>query len=142
MLTPVATPIFEDDDAGRAAIEALLRPRPYDPAAALAAAQAQLPPNLQTDPYWLPLMLICTAGRLDGLLQSVNLTIQRIQFERIERQLSRLSGGQWFLATLALHLFNDDFKLPTGGLTNLRLLDDWHFELALHAIRIHSRGVQ
>lgn len=143
MMTPLATPIFDDDEAGRAAFASIFtRPRRYDPAAALVAAQAQLPPDLQTDPYWLSLLLICTAGKLDWILRYVNLTTQKIQFDRIERQLGLLSGSEWFLATLALHLFNDDFKLPTGGLTNLRLLDDWHFELALHAIRIHSRGVQ
>lgn len=141
-ITPVATPLFNDDDEGGAAfLAALFAPRTYHPAAALAAAQAQLPPDLQTDPYWLSLLLICTAGKLDWMLRYVNLTTQKIQFDRIERQLGLLSGGEWFLAILALHLFNDNFKLPADGLTNLRLLDDYHFEIALHAIRLHSRGL-
>jgi hypothetical protein len=141
MLTPVATPIFEDDAAGRAAIEALLRPRPYDPAAALAHAQALLPEKLQRDPHWLPLILICANSNLDWLLQNINFTRLELTGQVMGR-LDNLSSGEYVLSTLALHLFNDHYKLPTGGLTNLRLLDDWHFELALHAIRIHSRGVQ
>lgn len=141
MKNPLPTPTFADDEAGRAAFKSLFNRPPYDPTAALTHAQALLPEKLQCDQHWLPLVLICANSNLDWLLQAINFT--RLQMShQVMDQLNKLSSGEYVLATLALHLFNDHYKLPPDGLTNLRLLDDYHFELALHALRLHSRGVQ
>lgn len=141
MPDPIPTPTFTTE-ADLATFQAMFAPRPYDPLEALAKAQALLPDSLKQDQYWLPLLLIATGGKLEWMLRYINFTTQKIQLELIERKLGLLSGGEWFLAVLALHLFNDDFSLPSDGLLNMRLLDDSHFELAMHAIRIHSRGVR
>lgn len=122
-------------------LAALFTPLPYDPLSALKKAQALLPHHLQRDPYWLPLILICANAALEPILNRINFTTERLT-NGVEDSLCYLSHGQYFLATLALHLFNDSFKLPNDGLTNLQILDDWHFELAMHAIRIHSRGLK
>lgn len=141
MLNPVANPTFNDAVA-LAAYEALFAPRPYDPAVALARAQALLPDSLTGDNHWLSFLLIITGGELEWVLRHVNFTAERIQVERIKSGLVDLSGGKEVLLSLALHLFNEIHPLLPGGLINLRRLDDYHFELAMHAVRIHSRGVR
>lgn len=141
MLNSIATPTF-NDAAALAAYEALFAPRPYDPASALARAQALLPDSLAGDNHWLSFLLLITGGELEWVLRHVNFTAERIQVDRIKSSLVDLSGGKEVLLSLALHLFNEIHPLPPGGLLNLRRLDDYHFELAMHAIRIHSRGVR
>lgn len=138
MKDPIPTPIFTSDEE-LVNFQALFNRPPYDPGAALAKAQSLLPDQQKRDQYWLPLALICSNAGLEWLLES----LQRRENEaRINKKLGLLSSGEYVLALFALHLFNDVHQLPDDGLTNLRLLDDWHFELAMHAIRIHSRGVK
>ncbi|NJN98998.1 MAG: hypothetical protein HC875_35330 [Anaerolineales bacterium] len=140
MLEPVPTPTFDASrDQALAAFQTLFNRPAYDPQAALAKAQALLPDNLKQDYYWLPLALICANSSLHSLLVSVQ---RRESYGRIVEHLGLLSGGQYVLAMLGLHLFNEKWELPKDGLLGLRLLDDWHFELAMHAIRIHSRGLR
>lgn len=141
MLNPITTPTF-DSEAALAAFESMFAPRPYDLVEALAKAQALLPDNLKTDRYWLPLMLIVTGGKLEWVLSHINITAEKINPTAIQERFDLLSNSEWFLLVLALHLFNEIHPLPQDGLLNLRLLDDYHLELAMHAIRIHARGVR
>ena len=138
---PVPTPTFDDDGDLAAFLVAFARP-PYDPQAALGKAQAVFPAGFQRDSHWLPLALICANGGLEWIMSYVDWKARHLDWKKVRDHLGALSGGEYVLATFALHLFNDWHQLPPDGLTNLRLLDDWHFELAMHAIRIHSRGVR
>ena len=146
MMEPVPTPTFESDKelADACVRQAALNRPPYDPQAALIEAMAQFPVKLfQPDWHWLPLVLICAnCSGLAWILGYIDWRASQLKTEAVLQGLGALSSGQYTLATLALHLFNPHHKLPDDGLLDLRLLDDWHFELAMHAIRLGSRGVR
>lgn len=134
--TPVATPNLEDDPEVLAAFRAMFNPPTYQPQAALAKALELLPPDLHNDPYWLPFtLLLANSGQAALFQKYIYLKTRRLD-PRIWEHLGKLSHGDEFLATLGLHLFNDDFACPS--LIGLRLLDNWHFELAMHAIRLSA----
>lgn len=139
MRVAVSTPMFDDDEDGLAAFQALFNRPPYNPAEALAKALALLPDHHKQSWHWLPLALICANSSINLLL---DLILDQYRDDTIIDWMNSLSSGEMILAHLALHLYNDNWELPGHGLTNLRLLDDWHFELAMHAIRIHSRGAR
>lgn len=116
----------------------------YHPAAGLRAAAALLPQNLQEDCYWLPFALIyANVPSLKTLFSKYVNTAAEFIDPYIEMELGQLSSSQYFLAHLGLHLFSHAYDLPSQGLSNFRLLDEYHLELALHAIRLHvvSTGV-
>lgn len=139
MIEPVPTPTFENDPelAGFQYCPA------YDPQAALVQALAAFPAKFKPDMHWLALVLICeNAKELTWILGYVDWQAGHLSSEPVLMALDILSAGQYVLARLALHLFNDCHELPPGGLTHLRRLDAWHFDLAMHAIRLHSRGVR
>lgn len=148
MIEPIPTPTFDDDasespqgdEEELAAFQAIFNRPPYDPAAALEKARAIFPPGFNPDTHWLAFALILVNGGLEWMLGYMDWRQRIFDYERIK--LGALSGGEFTLTTLALHLLNNFHKLPDDGLINLRRLDDWHFELAMHAIRIHTRGVQ
>lgn len=149
MLEPIPTPTSPlpahpkgcEDEEDLAAFQALFNRPPYDPAAALAKAQAIFPPGFNPDSHWLAWGLICANG-LDWMLPYLDIRRRQMNVNAIAARYETLSSGEYILAALAMHLLNDVHPLPKDGLLNLRLLDDWHFELAMHAIRVHTRGVQ
>lgn len=137
----VPTPIFETDEE-LAGYQALFNRPPYDPATALAKAQAVFPAGFNPDVHWLCLALILVNGGLEWMFRRYMDWEQRlIDIEKIQALYDALSAGEYVLTVLALHLLNDHNKLWDDGLINLRRLDDWHFELAMHAIRFHTQGL-
>lgn len=117
---------------------------PYDEQEALAAALALLPSNLQLDPYYVSLALIyANVPALKAAWDKHCFKSGRhpIDHEGLKKTFGLLSSGELFLAQLGLHLFNDYHKLPKDGLLGLRNLDSQRFELAMHAIRIFTRGI-
>lgn len=141
MYVAVSTPMF-DGNEDLAAFQAMFNRPPYDPAAALEKARAIFPPDFNPDPHWLAFALLLVNGGLEWMFRYMDWKERLIDVEKIEGHYGVLSAGEEVLTVLALHLLNDHNKLWSDGLTNLRRLDDWHFELVLHALRIHSRGVR
>lgn len=128
----------------REAFRAMFQTKKYDPEAALQKALSMLPPELHEDQYYLPLALIFqNVSGLQGVLPSYwGLPGKgRVDTGGIEKfVLNKLSSGELFMVQLAFHLFNDYYKLPKDGLLGLRNLDSYHFDLAMHALKLFTRG--
>lgn len=135
------TPVFETEQELADFIAIFNRP-PYSPAAALAKAQAVFPEGFNPDSHWLAFALILVNGGLEWMLRYMDWKQRIIDVEKIESYYGILSGGEEVLTVLALHLLNSHNKLWSDGLVNLRRLGDWHFELAMHAIRLHTQSVR
>lgn len=123
------------------AFSAMFNPPPYDPQEALAKAMVLLPKELHEDQYYLPLALIfANVSGLEGVWPRY-FKPGAVDIPGLKKKVFRfLSSGELFMAKLALHLFNDCNKLPDDGLLGLRNLDSYHFELAMHALRLFTRG--
>lgn len=125
------------------AYQAMFAPSPYDPQEALVNARTVLPKELHEDQYYLPLALIFSnvPALFDcwpRYFKPGNVNIPGLK----KNIFGYLSSGELFIATLALHLFNDCNRLPKDGLLGLRNLDSYHYELAIHAIQIFTKGVR
>jgi hypothetical protein len=117
----------------------------YDSEAVLQKALAILPPPLQQDRYWLALAVIFV--NVPALYWTINTYVHPgksyVAADALKKNVFRkLSSGELFMGTLALHLFNDVNKLPKDGLSGLRSLDSYNLDLALHAIRISAGGLR
>jgi hypothetical protein len=104
----------------------------------LAETRELLPDRLKNDAYWLPAALIFHAVFPKHILTYFRFNSPaQIDIPRFNRKIRGfLSYGEGFLADLAFHLYNDSNRLPRNGLTSLRALDPFHFELAILAIRL------
>jgi hypothetical protein len=103
----------------------------------LEETRALLPPRLKNDRYWLPCTLIFHTVFPTHIPTYFNFDIPQIDVPRFNKKIrGYLSHGEGVLADLAFHLYNDSNRLPRNGLTNLRVLDKFHFELAMLAIRL------
>lgn len=97
---------------------------------------ALLPDRLKRDNYWLPCALIFRAV-FPGLIPVYFDFAERlIDIPRFNEKQRGLSHGEAVLVDLAFHLFNDNNPLPNNSLLGLRALDNFHFELAMLAIRL------
>ena len=120
---------------------AMFAPPPYDPQEALIRAKTLLPGYLQDDQYYLSLALIF--ANVSGMREIWPRYFKPgdVDIPGLKKNVLRfLSSGELFMVKLALHLFNDSNKLPSDGLLGLRNLDNYHFELAMHALRVFTRG--
>lgn len=148
--TPLAIPVIgtingNDEIELNEKFRAMFAPPAYDEETALANALALLPQELHQDQYYVPLALIYAnvpvlkAAWSQYCFKPGN---RPVDFEAMKKGVfGLLSNGELFLAQLGLHLFNDYHKLPKDGLLGLRNLDSEWFELAMHAIRIFTRGL-
>lgn len=145
---PVETHVTYVDpaDPGAAEVEATFNgmfAAQADPGPRLAKlleeTREMLPARLKNDRYWLPCTLIFHAifPRYIPTYFNFNRPPAEIDIPRFNKKVrGYLSYGEGFLADLAFHLYNDSNRLPRNGLTNLRALDTFHFELAILAIRL------
>jgi hypothetical protein len=139
MIEPVPTPTFDDDES-LTAFQALFNPPPYDPDTALAKAKAVFPEGFNPDSHWLAFALILANSGLEWMFRYMNWQERVVDDKKIEAYYGQLSGGEYVLTALAMHLLNDVHRLPDDSLLCLRRLSDRTYELALHAIHIHTRG--
>ncbi len=103
----------------------------------LAETRDLLPGRLKNDRYWLPCTLIFHTVFPTHIPTYFNFDIPQIDIPRFNKKVRGfLSYGEGILADLAFHLYNDSNRLPRNGLTNLRALDPFNFELAILAIRL------
>lgn len=125
------------------AFRAMFNTPAYNPQEALVNARNLLPKELHEDQYYLPLALIfanmpALFDRWPRYCKPGNVNIPGLKKDIF----GHLSSGELFMAKLALHLFNDCNKLPAEGLLDLRRLDSYNFDLAMHAINIFTRGAR
>jgi len=127
------------------AFRAMFQTPAYDPKKAMAKALDLLPYELHQDQYYLPVALIF--ANVSALEKGWNKYCFQpapcwpIEIDDLKKYVfGTLSSGELFLAKLSLHLFNDCNKLPKDGLLGLRNLDSYHFDLAMHALRLFTRG--
>lgn len=105
----------------------------------LAEARAILPDRLKNDRYWLPCALIfySVPALREAIPGFFDFRRNEIDVDDYNAMiLDSLSASQQVLVRLAFHLYNDRHPLPSGSLISLRLLDPFHFELAILAIRL------
>jgi hypothetical protein len=144
--TPVQTYVVHVDPADPTEVEeanavlnamfnAQADPRPRL-AKLLEETRALLPPHLRDDRYWLPCTLIFHAVLPAFIPGFFNFQQDKIDIPRFNGEIDGLSHGEDVLVGLAFHLYKDSNPLPADGLTNLRVLDKFHFELAMLAIRL------
>jgi len=144
---PVETYVAYVDpaDPGAAEVEAAFNEMfcaQSDPAPRLAQLLTEtrglLPDRLKNDHYWLPCTLIFHAvfpGYIPTYFRFSSPA--QIDIPRFNKKVRGfLSYGEGILVDLAFHLYNDTNHLPRNGLTNLRALSTFHFELAILAIRL------
>ena len=98
-----------------------------------------LPDHLH-DAYWQPCVLIFMAVPVlaESMTEYFDFEREEICINRFKRDIyPYLSSGQQFLVDLAFHCYNPlSNPLPDDGLLNLRLLDSYHYNIAVTAIHL------
>ena len=119
--------------------------RAYDFEPELDQARTFLKPaGLANDSHWLPLVfiLMTTHGLKNRMIAAkyINLETRTFYADEFIKDVGwQLSSGESFMAQLALHLWNSQFKL-NQGLEMLAGLDDRNYEIATLAIHLRYRG--